>query len=258
MTTLNIFERLRLKLEADGDCVSAVGVDLGTTKSCVALAAYDADAHETDCECVPFPEPGIPGAPIAVPSVVAVKNGEVAIGHAARRLIGRKGYTPTRNVFRESKNDIGLRYRYWKAPEGFQSATEIASKLLNHLLRPVSDELANINTPLVITVPASFHGAQRNATLEAAHTLVDDAQVSLLDEPYAAFLDLLFQQPEVLNQLPDSANILVFDFGGGTCDVAMFSLDTGKHGLEPHLRATSRYHRIGGGDIPYQTQKLIR
>lgn len=249
MTTLNIFERLRHKLEADGDCISAVGVDLGTTKSCVALAAYDADAHETDCECVPFPEPGIPGAPIAVPSVVAVKNGEVAIGHAARRLIGRKGYTPLRNVFRESKNDIGLRYRYWKAPEGFQSATDIASHLLRYLLVPLAEELTNENVPLVITVPASFHGAQRNATLEAAHSLIDDPQVTLLDEPYAAFLDLLFQQPEVLNQLPDSANILVFDFGGGTCDVAMFSLIAGKDGLAPRLHATSRYHRIGGGDI---------
>lgn len=250
MTTLNIFERLRVKLESDARSVSAIGVDLGTTKSCVALAAYDADAHETACECVPFPEPGIPGAPVAVPSIVAVKNGEVAIGHAAKRLIGRRGYTPLRDVFRESKNDIGLRYRYWKAPQGFQSASEIASHLLQYLLMPVADELSDEEAPLVITVPASFHGAQRNATLEAAYSILgEEARVTLLDEPYAAFLDLLFQQPQVLNKLPDSANILVFDFGGGTCDVAMFSLNTGKHGLEPRLRATSRYHRIGGGDI---------
>jgi len=246
--TIQMFERLRAAL---GDCAdnppSAVGIDLGTTKSCAALAGFDPASQRITCECVTYPEPGVPGAPIAVPSVVVVKNNEQFVGHAARRYVGKKGFLPQRDVFRETKNEIGLRYTYWKAPEEFNSATKIAGVLLDHLIAGAGDDFS---LPLVVTVPASFHGAQRTATLQAASDLVGDGNARLLDEPYAAFLDVLFRQPDSVKPLLfDGANILVFDFGGGTCDVAIFTLSATGGALEPRLLATSRYHRIGGGDI---------
>ncbi|MBS0557737.1 MAG: Hsp70 family protein [Proteobacteria bacterium] len=248
MSTTKMFEALREALVAtQPEPVSAVGIDLGTTKSCAAIARFDPESKQITCECVEYPEPGVPGAPIAVPSVVAVKNDEVFVGHAARRLIGKKGYTPQRDVFAESKNDIGLRYTYWKAPEGYKSAIQIATVILDRLLSGIDD---GYDMPVVVTVPASFHGAQRTATLEAATDLVGEDTVRLLDEPYAAFLDMLFRQPDLASTfLREGANILVFDFGGGTCDVAVFTLASAKGAFLPRLRATSRYHRIGGGDI---------
>jgi molecular chaperone DnaK (HSP70) len=245
MNAIQMFEKLRGDLACREESMAALGIDLGTTKSCAAIARFDPDVEEIICACVPYPEAGVPGEPIAVPSVVAIQSGQTRIGHAARRLVGQKGFIPQRDVFRETKNEIGLHYTYWKAPEGFGSATQIATILLKHLRDGIDDEVAS---PCVVTVPASFHGAQRMATLAAASTALGNTR--LLDEPYAAFLDLLFRQPDAMAPLVrDGANILVFDFGGGTCDVAIFTLTSCMGTLEPLLRSTSRYHRIGGGDI---------
>ena len=73
----------------------------------------------------------------------------------------------------------------------------------------------------------------------------------LLDEPYAAFLDLKWRNPAGAEaMLREDANLMVFDFGGGTCDVAIFRIDTVRGGtLGARLLGTSRYHRLGGGDI---------
>ena len=244
MHTIELFERLRSALARPHRAVSAVGIDLGTTKSCAAVARFDPDTGEITCECVTYPEPGVPGAPVAVPSVVAVREGATLVGHAARRLVGKKGFIPQRDYFRETKNEIGLRYTYWKAPKELNSATKVATVLLRRLMSGIRDQVEH---PAVVTVPASFHGAQRTATLDAA---TGEHAACLLDEPYAAFLDVLFRKPDAAKGvLRDGANILVFDFGGGTCDVAIFTLASAKGGLEPRLRATSRYHRIGGGDI---------
>ena len=71
------------------------------------------------------------------------------------------------------------------------------------------------------------------------------------NEPYAAVLDLLHRDPGAAGvHLTAGATWLVFDFGGGTCDVALFTLQASETAaLAPRLLATSRYHRIGGGDI---------
>jgi molecular chaperone DnaK (HSP70) len=119
MHTIELFERLRSALARSDRAVSAVGIDLGTTKSCGAVAGFNPDTGEITCECVTYPEPGVPGTPVAVPSVVAVKDGATLVGHAARRLVGNKGFIPQRDYFRETKNEIGLRYTYWKAPKVF-------------------------------------------------------------------------------------------------------------------------------------------
>lgn len=134
---------------------------------------------------------------------------------------------------------------------GFTTPTEIATHVLRGAmdLTDVRPEL--IDGAVVIGVPASFHGAQRRATLEAARAAFGvDRQISLLDEPYAAMLDLLHGMPEDRQcLLRDGKYWLVFDFGGGTCDVALFQMGSVRGTPAPRLLATSRYHRLGGGDI---------
>ena len=250
MAATTVFDELRDALaeqEFDG---TAVGIDLGTTKSCIAVARFE--DGELTCECHTVDESGQPEGQIAVPSVVAVKDGEAIVGHAAKRLARTARFFQHRGSFSETKNEIGLRHTYARAPEGFQSATEIAAHIIRHLMDASGLDGEPVADPLVVTVPASFHGAQRSATLQAADAVFDRCRdVRLLDEPYAAVLDLLHRDPGKAGEhLAAGSTWLVFDFGGGTCDVALFTLQASETAaLAPRLLATSRYHRIGGGDI---------
>jgi molecular chaperone DnaK len=250
MTATTVFDDLRDALAHRQFAGSTVGIDLGTTKSCVAVARFA--EGEILCDTVAIDEPGQPKGQIAVPSVVAVRDGAAIVGHAAKRLARTPQFVQHKGAFSETKNEIGLRHTYARAPQGFQSATEIAAHLLRHLMEASGLDAKPIAEPAVITVPASFHGAQRSATLEAADLAFEQClQVRLLDEPYAAVLDLLHRDPGKAGaHLTAGATWLVFDFGGGTCDVALFTLQASETAaLSPRLRATSRYHRIGGGDI---------
>ena len=250
MTATTVFDELREALAQEEIDGAAVGIDLGTTKSCIAVARFE--DGEIICECQTVDEPGQPEGQIAVPSVVAVKDGAAVVGHAAKRLARTPRFFQHKGSFSETKNEIGLRHTYARAPEGFRSATEIAGHIIGYLFEATGLDAEPIANPMVITVPASFHGAQRTATLDAASLVFDEYQdVHLLDEPYAAVLDLLHRDPGAAGEhLTAGATWLVFDFGGGTCDVALFTLQASETAaLAPRLLATSRYHRIGGGDI---------
>lgn len=250
MAATTVFDELRDAVANRRIDKVAVGIDLGTTKSCVA-AAHLQDG-KIRCRCWTIDEPGQPEGQIALPSVVAIKDDDIIFGHAAKRLARLPRFPQHRRSFLETKNEIGLRHTYARAPQGFQSATEIAGHLVGHLLHGSRLKNASVADPLVITVPASFHGAQRSATLEAAALALGSShKACLLDEPYAAVLDLLHRDPGKAGEhLSTGANWLVFDFGGGTCDVALFKIQaTETSALAPRLLATSRYHRIGGGDI---------
>jgi molecular chaperone DnaK len=105
----------------------------------------------------------------------------------------------------------------------------------------------------VVTVPASFQAAQRQDTVDAAALAglkIDEG--ALLDEPVAAFLDFLMTHGrDAFGDIRESRTLLVFDFGGGTCDVALFELLPPQPGQSLRVAplTVSRYHRLGGGDI---------
>ncbi|HET6546620.1 MAG TPA: Hsp70 family protein [Rhodanobacteraceae bacterium] len=247
--------RLRANLRANGKQVGAAGIDLGTTKCSLALAHYDPELDRLSCECVTFPQAD-GSARVAVPSAVALIDGEPVFGVEALRQRGARGIHVERDLFYDTKNLMGLRYTYARAPEGFRTPQDIAASLLRHLRMAAVERIPyRVGYPGVVTVPASFHGAQRQATLHAAEDAFDvparNGSMRLLDEPYAAFIDLKFRAPEQAEALlREGANVLVFDFGGGTCDVAVFRVDSVRGGtLGARLLGTSRYHRLGGGDI---------
>ena len=104
----------------------------------------------------------------------------------------------------------------------------------------------------MVTVPASFQAAQRNDTIRAAELAgLRPAGGDLLDEPVAAFLDYLVEHgAELAARLTEAKTLVVFDFGGGTCDVAVFRLRRFRQGRRGRRMAgDSRYHRLGGCDI---------
>lgn len=235
------------------------GIDLGTTNSAVAEAVWNSGERELpDADCLVLEQDTTSGVVrnVLVPSVVALLEGRTFVGVGAKRLrMTAAAFDLRRNesLFFDCKNDIGLRRTYERAPEGYRSAAAIAG----HVLELICSRAARVSPGAVdrtvVTVPASFQAAQREDTLRAARLAgLELSGGDLLDEPVAAFVELLVSRhgmPFVLNS--GRRSLVVFDFGGGTCDVAVFELEIRRGGLRPAISplAVSRYHRLGGGDI---------
>lgn len=235
---------------------NALGIDLGTTNSTVACARLDR-AEEVCLSCIEIDQQTLEGVytNTIVPSVVALYRDKLFVGEGAKRLRARPldfGLEYLRNIFWETKNHMGLARTYHKAAMGFRAAREIAGQLLKFLKEESEKEIDNIHS-VVVTVPASFQAAQRSDTIAAARLAgLELTAGQLLDEPVAAFLDYLasIDSTDVLS-LGVERKTLVFDFGGGTCDVALFSVMRPEQGERIRVApiSVSRYHRLGGGDI---------
>ncbi len=235
--------------------IRVLGIDLGTTNSTVSELRYDPISRE-----IAFAEPisveqhafgeTIRGA--LVPSVVAFVNGNPVVGHAAARFRATPDAYHLReseSLFAETKNDIGIGKIYYQAPEGFRTPGEIAGHVLRALYAEATDrEPAD---RVVVTVPASFETRQREETVHGASLAgLDIAPGELLDEPVAIFVESMMNESSCLAESDGRKNVLVFDFGGGTCDVAVFAVTFARN-RRPQISplAVSRYHRLGGGDI---------
>ena len=237
--------------------IRVVGIDLGTTNSSAAEGTHDPGRDPSiDVECLAIEQAfgGDVDRHAIVPSVVAVTGAGAVVGEAARRLASRAaahGLVDRETLFSECKNEIGLRKTYPRAPEGFRSPAEIGAHVLRFLMDGATQAGAAPER-VVVTVPASFQAAQRADTVRAAQIAgIDLAPGDLLDEPVAAFVDLLVSRggdPFARREGP--CTLVVFDFGGGTCDVAVFEVEV-HHTDRPAISplAVSRYHRLGGGDI---------
>jgi molecular chaperone DnaK len=239
--------------------VRTIGIDLGTTNSAVAEAVFDPKKpHDIKVRCLEIEQPTDTGVHnnVIVPSVVALKGKGAIIGRGAKKLRARmteEGLVRNKSIFYECKNEMGLRRRYNKAPEEFESPAEISGQILKFLF---DSALKKSPVPIrqsVISVPASFQANQRKDTLEAAALAgIDIKGGRFIDEPIAAFIDyVLSWSGKRLGKAGQSKNLLVFDFGGGTCDVAVFKirLPGWRAKLKVAPLAVSRYHRLGGSDI---------
>lgn len=239
------------------ESVRVVGIDLGTTNSTIAETSWSrgslAPPIARCLEVEQMTDTG-PYTNILVPSVVSLRKGQAWVGEGAKRLRADATLRRNRDIFYECKNDMGARRTYHRAPSGFRSAAEIAGKLLAFLGTASIEPGSSPPDRVVVTVPASFQLAQRNDTLIAAKLAgLDLKSGDLLDEPVAAFIDYLVTHRDLFPADDKKAqNLLVFDFGGGTCDVAvlraLFQPVSGSV-LTVSPLAVSRYHRLGGGDI---------
>ena len=261
MSLSNLVPTAEIEIPVSTEPVRVIGIDLGTTNSAIA-------------EILVTPE--VPGPPVArcldvkqatsmgpqfhtlVPSALAIQGGDVCVGAGAKDLRARIGEFKLelyRNIFWDCKNDMGVRRTYNKAPVGFRSAKEVAGHLLNFLIKSATKGNQQPPDKTVVTVPASFQAAQRRDTTEAAELAgIDLADGALLDEPIAAFIDYAFTHGKnTLAGMAEALRLVVFDFGGGTCDVAIFELRPPMGGESVGIGiaplSVSRYHRLGGSDI---------
>jgi molecular chaperone DnaK len=199
----------------------AVGIDLGTTNSVVSVL----EAGE------PTVIPNAEGQR-TTPSVVAFsKTGEVLVGEVAKR----QAITNPDRTFRSVKRQMGTS---WSIDiDGKQySAQEISARILQKLKRDAEAYLGDTVTQAVITVPAYFDDAQRQATKEAGQ-IAGLEVLRIINEPTAAALAYGLDKES-------DQTILVFDLGGGTFDVSL--LDIGDGVFE--VKATAGNTHLGGDD----------
>src|SRR3954464_12422301 len=201
----------------------AVGIDLGTTNSAVSVLEGGEPSIITNAE-----------GGRTTPSVVAFsKNGEVLVGEVAKR----QAVTNVDRTIRSVKRHMGTG---WKSPEidgKTYNAQEISARILQKLKRDAESYLGETVTDAVITVPAYFDDAERQATKEAGE-IAGLNVLRIVNEPNAAALAY------GLDKGKEDQTILVFDLGGGTFDVSL--LDIGDGVVE--VRATSGDNHLGGDD----------
>ncbi|MDA7873798.1 Hsp70 family protein, partial [Rhodopirellula sp.] len=234
--------------------VRVLGIDLGTTNSTVSEIKWDpASPERIAARCLDLQQETLQGnySHVLVPSIVALHGETMLVGEGAKRLRGH-GLRKDAGIFYECKNDIGLQKTYHRAPDGFRSAAEISGHVLSFLREAAMIDCDQAVDQLVVTVPASFNANQRRETIRAANLAeMDLTGGACLDEPVAAFIDqILTYHESILDDLSAPKHLLVFDFGGGTCDVAVLKLEKSPaKSLAASSLAVSRYHRLGGGDI---------
>src|SRR6266498_457238 len=199
----------------------AVGIDLGTTNSVVAVLEGGEPAVIANAE-----------GSRTTPSVVAfAKNGEVLVGEVAKR----QAVTNVDRTVRSIKRQMGTDWSVAIDGKKF-SAQQISAFILQKLKRDAEAYLGETITDAVITVPAYFSDAQRQATKEAG-TIAGMNVLRIINEPTSAALAYHLDKDT-------EATILVFDLGGGTFDVSL--LEVGEGVVE--VKATSGDNHLGGDD----------
>jgi len=199
----------------------AVGIDLGTTNSVVAVLEGGEPSVIANAE-----------GSRTTPSVVAfAKNGEVLVGEVAKR----QAVTNVDRTIRSVKRQMGTDWTVSIDGKKF-TAQQISAFILQKLKRDAEAYLGETITDAVITVPAYFSDAQRQATKEAGQ-IAGLNVLRIINEPTSAALAYHLEKE-------GEATILVFDLGGGTFDVSL--LEVGEGVVE--VKATSGDNHLGGDD----------
>ncbi len=199
----------------------AVGIDLGTTNSVVAVLEGGEPSVIANAE-----------GSRTTPSVVAfAKNGEVLVGEVAKR----QAVTNVDRTIRSVKRQMGTDWTVAIDGKKF-TAQQISAFILQKLKRDAEAYLGETITDAVITVPAYFSDAQRQATKEAGQ-IAGLNVLRIINEPTSAALAYHLEKD-------NEATILVFDLGGGTFDVSL--LEVGEGVVE--VKATSGDNHLGGDD----------
>ena len=198
-----------------------IGIDLGTTNSCVAVM------EGKDVKVITNPEGNR-----TTPSVVSFKDGEIIVGDAAKRQAATNKNTIAsikRKMGTDEKVDVdGKKY----------SPQEISAMILQYMKKYAEGYLGEPVTKAVITVPAYFNDAQRQATKDAGKIAGLEVE-RIINEPTAAALAF------GIDKTDKEQKVLVFDLGGGTFDVSILDLADGTF----EVLATAGDNHLGGDDF---------
>ena len=219
-----------------------VGIDLGTTNSLIGamdagfpILLADADDERLTPSVVHFPSTGEPLVGRAAARMRALEPANTV--YSAKRLIGRRGGEATDDVSYALVGERGAAVRVQVRGREY-APEEISALVLKKLRADAGRALGGEVTRAVITVPAYFNDAQRQATKRAGE-LAGFTVERIVNEPTAAALAY------GLDKLGDRAKVAVFDLGGGTFDISILELNQGVF----QVLSTNGDTRLGGDDI---------
>ncbi|MCM3692367.1 molecular chaperone DnaK [Neobacillus niacini] len=198
-----------------------IGIDLGTTNSCVAVL------EGGEPKVIPNPEGNR-----TTPSVVAFKNGERQIGEVAKRQA-----VTNPNTIMSIKRHMGTDFKVEAEGKNY-TPQEMSAIILQYLKSYAEDYLGEPVTKAVITVPAYFNDAERQATKDAGRIAGLEVE-RIINEPTAAALAF------GLDKTDQDQTVLVYDLGGGTFDVSILELGDGVF----EVKSTAGDNRLGGDDF---------
>ena len=198
-----------------------IGIDLGTTNSCVAVM------EGKDVKVITNPEGNR-----TTPSVVAFKNGERIVGDAAKRQV-----VTNKNCVSSIKRLMGTSQKV-ELEGKMYTPQEVSAMILSYMKDYAESYLGEKVDKAVITVPAYFNDAQRQATKDAGKIAGLEVE-RIINEPTAAALAF------GIDKLEKEQRVLVFDLGGGTFDVSILDLADGTF----EVLATAGDNHLGGDDF---------
>lgn len=198
-----------------------IGIDLGTTNSCVSVM------EGGECKVITNPEGNR-----TTPSVVAYKNGERIVGDAAKRQA-----VTNKNTVSSIKRKIGTNEKVTLEGKDY-TPQEVSAMILQYLKGYAEDYLGEKVEKAVITVPAYFNDAQRQATKDAGKIAGLEVE-RIINEPTAAALAYGLDKTET------EQKVLVYDLGGGTFDVSILELADGTF----EVLSTNGDTKLGGDDF---------
>ena len=197
-----------------------IGIDLGTTNSCVSV--YEGG----EAKVIANPE-----GERTTPSVVAFKNGDIIVGGAAKRQM-----IVNPDTIRSIKRLMGTSEKVSANGKEY-TPEEVSAMILGDLKKTAESYLGETVTKAVITVPAYFNDAQRQATKNAGKIAGLEVE-RIINEPTAAALAYGLDKQET------TQTVLVYDLGGGTFDVSILELGDGVF----EVKSTSGNNNLGGDD----------
>lgn len=206
-----------------------IGIDLGTTNSCVSVM------ENGKAKVIANPE----GAR-TTPSVVSFKNGEIVVGEAAKRQA-----VTNKDTVMSIKRHMGTNYKVSVNGKDY-TPQEISAMILQNLKATAEAYLGESVTKVIITVPAYFNDAQRQATKDAGKIAGLEVE-RIINEPTAAALAF------GIDKVDKEQKVLVYDLGGGTFDVSILDLADGMF----EVLATAGDNRLGGDDFDQKIMDWI-
>lgn len=244
-----------------------VGIDFGTSTTVVSIAILDND-KPIIVKPIELNQRLVDGAIFSsykVPSVIAWYNDNILVGEGAAQLKFklRQGKNLWHSFKMELGEDVGCKYPNSELGKNHDRFTILnptdAAKIFFKYLKAQIERFINShalpnNIQYAISIPASFEANQRRDlvdSLESNGFLV--TKQALIDEPNAAFLSYVSKSSVEGKhlQIPEDyyPNVLVFDFGAGTCDISILELGKDNNGFYSKNIAISRFEKLGGNDI---------